>query len=114
MKAIKIDVEKQTIDYIQIEPGLGPIYEAIGNNCTIFEVPIILNNNDGIYVDEEGCNKGLKHIRGAFKYDGWILVNNALVIGANSEGESVDVKTKKEFFAQRIRFISVNELLALQ
>ena len=49
-KAIKINVETKTLEYITLGDDYTEIYGAIGNGCHTFCVPINFENNDGVKV----------------------------------------------------------------
>ena len=94
MKALKINSTERTVVDIEINDW-REIAPAIGNNCNTFECPIILDNNDSVYVDEEGL---YHEIHGGFMINGFghVIVGNGIVEGADENGESCDVKTTKE------------------
>jgi len=106
-KAIKIDVEKQTLEYITIEDGLNPIYDAIGNECSCFCCPVSFDNEDTIYADDEILLDTDK-IKGGFIMEDWQvpLCGNAIILGTDMEGDSVDVKSDIELLKKQIHFIS--------
>lgn len=93
-KAIKIDVEKRTITEVLMDGKLNCITKEIGNNCEYFCCPISLPNDDSIYCDDEILLR-IEDIKGGFKFKGWErpIVNNAIILGTDSEGDSVDYKT---------------------
>ena len=93
MRAIKIDVEKQEVYYIEIEKGLQPMYDAIGNGCDLIEAPLRFPKNDALFCDEE-INFRQGDVKGGFliKKMGYPITNNAIIVGADSYGESCDVK----------------------
>ena len=103
MRAIKINVENQTLEYVEVE-GINTYYEQIGNECSTFACPVTFDNNDGLFVDDEGLFH--KNI-GAFYMKDWSspIVGNALIIGCDDEGESVDCKTTIEDLKGKIKFI---------
>ena len=106
-KAIKIDVEKQTLEYITIEDGLNPIYDAIGNECSTFCCPVSFENEDTIYADDDILIH--KHrIKGGFIMEGWRvpLLGNAIILGTDMERDSVDAKSDIELLKKQIHFIS--------
>ncbi len=113
MKAIKIDVLQKEIYEININQGLEPIYEAIGNECRCFCCPIMLPNLDTFYLDDEALCYGLAYIRGGFSVLGNTYVNNAIILGTDEEGGSIDVKTTVEELKKLISFHTVTELFQL-
>jgi len=106
-KAIKINVEKQALELITIEDGLQPIYDAIGNGCSCFCCPVSFMNEDTIYCDDE-ILLDVDKIKGGFIMEGWSvpLCGNAIILGTDTEGDSVDVKSDFELLKKQIHFIS--------
>lgn len=104
-KAILINVESQSFEIILIEDGLNPIYNAIGNGCDTFACPIIFDNEDTIYSDDEILLR-VGDIKGGFLMRDWIapIVNNAIVLGTDEDGESVDCKTTIEYLERNTIF----------
>lgn len=107
MKAIKIDARTCTIYEVEVAEGLQPIYDAIGNNCSMFECPIRFENGDAIFVDEEITYRQDDMV-GAWTMEGYDfgspIINNGLVCGSDYEGERVDVQTKIEDIRSKVRF----------
>ncbi len=95
MKCLKINVETQQIEEIEYSGNFREIYGIIGNECSTFACPVTLDNEDTIYCDDEGI---FKPNIGGWKFADfdYQLVGNAVLMGADDEGESVDVKTSKE------------------
>lgn len=95
MKAILINPEKQTVEFVEIEKGIQAIYDMIG--CRTFTCPITLPNNDAFYCDDEGLYNP-EIIGGIFYPEAWShpLVGKTLIIGTDEEGESVDCKSTVE------------------
>lgn len=106
MKAIKIDVETKEVKLIEIENTLDGIYNSIGNGCTCFTSPITYNNGDTFYCDDESLLKP-STIKGAFIYPNWKfpIVSNAIIVGTDKEGNSIDVKSDPRDIMYGIRFI---------
>ena len=113
MKAIKIDVEKQDVYPIEIGGELSDYYKAIGNNCELFCVPVVFPNRDGLYMDDEIIlRRG--DIKGGFRlrsYPGQTFVNNAILVGADEEGDSKDCETSLLDMKLDVSFVSESELL---
>ena len=108
MKAIKIDVEKQTVSFIEIGTGIDAINEAIGNGCTMLTSVIDYPNGDYMYCDDEALLR-TSDIKGGFMYPDWNypIVSNAIILGTDEYGESVDCKSRLEEIKDDIEFISI-------
>ena len=100
MKVLKIDVVAKTVTEIELEKGITNIYNAIGNGCNLFCVPVEFDNGDCLFADDEALLQD--NVEGAFIMEGWSfpIVGNALVIGTNYEGDSTDAKTTIELFSK--------------
>ena len=100
MRAIKIDVVKKQVYEIEISKGLNPIYESIG--CDIFCCPVTWDNQDTIYADDEALLK--EDVEGCFSFPdfNYPIVGNAIILGSDDEGESVDAKTKVSELMEKI------------
>ena len=103
MKVIKIDSLKEEISIIDINGSLESIYKEL--NCTIVEAPIILDNEDTLYDDEEGLF--VSESKGGFMFSIYHspLMGNGLIIGSNDEGENVDVKSTLEDIINKVKFL---------
>lgn len=88
-KALKIDVVNQTVTHILID-DIDDIYKAIGNGCEIFCCPINFDNGDTLYADDESLLR--ENVEGCFMMSNWnyAIVGNAIILGTDEEGESVD------------------------
>jgi hypothetical protein len=93
-KAIKIDVENQSIYAVELSDDYKDIYTKIGNGCTTFAVPITFENQDSIFCDDEVLLRP-DDIKGGFILKGWNypIIGNAIILGCDEEGESIDAKT---------------------
>jgi hypothetical protein len=98
MKALLINSTQKTITEIDLDKGLDPIYKAIGNGCNCFACPVVFDNGDTLYVDDEGL---FKQQEGAFMFPNWAypIVGNAVIVGCDDEGESVDAKSTPQDFS---------------
>ena len=105
MKALKIDVTSQTVYEVEIKDWRG-IAPLIGNGCTLFCVPYDFSNKDGLYSDDEGLLQ--EKMIGAFKFSFWDvpLVGNAIILGTDEDGESIDYKSNMEKIASLISWFS--------
>jgi len=110
-KAILIDVVNKNISYTTIN-DYKEIYNAIGHGCNTFDCPYQFDNGDTLYVDDEG----LLHddVHGCFMLQGWNIpcVGNAIILGTNDEGESIDCKCTIEEIQNQIKFFSKDVALA--
>ena len=106
MKVIKIDVVNRRVERIDIKKGLEPLYEAIGNDCSLVEVPVVFPNDDAMFVDEEGY---LKEQVGGFSMPDWRhpLTGNALIIGTGDEGVSVNAKSNLDDIRSQVTFYPI-------
>jgi hypothetical protein len=107
MKAIKIDVRTKKVYEIELEEGLQAIYDNL--NCNTFSCPIQYENDDCMYCDDEALLFP-ELIEGAFIYPDWSypIVSNALIIGTDEDGNSVDCKSTIEEISKGIKFIDKN------
>lgn len=106
-KAFKINVENRKIEEITIS-SFTDISKEIGNGCGLITAPIIFDNEDTIYVDDEGM---FNDYGGGFMMEDWAypLVGNGVLLGSNEEGDSVDVKTTKEELEKMIKWVSLED-----
>lgn len=108
MRAIKIDVEQKKVYHVEISDW-KEIAPAIGNGCSLFACPITFENGDTLYTDEEGLLK--PEMIGCFSMSDWDypLVGNALVIGSDDDGESVDPSSTLEEIEKLIIWGTVSD-----
>ena len=98
-KAYLINSEARRIDEVEVG-DYKDIQNKIG--CRIFTVAAYLNDNDALYVDDEGyLNSDVKK---GFFYCQQFFAGNGLLVGADEEGESADVKVSDLLVAQSINF----------
>ena len=122
MKCIKIDVVSKTVYEIEIEDGLQSMYDALGLGCEMIEkgfyLPIIsavesTSRMDTCFVDEEGIIKGDDYIKGGFSFQAakgnvyGPFFNNGLIIGCDSDGESVSHRQIFETIKNAIQFYEI-------
>lgn len=94
MKAIFIDSKNKSVSYIDIPKGknhLAEMYEKIG--CECFCVAGEFDNGDTVYVDDEGLINGTNDFFILRSLRTEPLAGNALIIGCDEEGVSIDCKT---------------------
>ena len=101
MKALKIDVTSKTVTTVEIN-DYKEIYQQIGNGCEIFCCPVEFEGLDTLYADDESLL--YNNLQGCFILPNWSIpiVGNAIVLGANDEGESQDVKMSAEWLQSQI------------
>jgi hypothetical protein len=106
-KAIKINAELQTIEFVTLGNDYKEIYPIIGEQCTLFACPITFDNQDTMYVDDEGLFQGYKH---GFMMRGWDypILGNAVILGTDEEGNSVDAKSLIDDFKGQLVFLEIN------
>ena len=105
-KAIRINVETKSFEYITLGDDYKEIYGAIGNGCDTFCVPISFENQDSMFADDESLLR--EHdIKGGFIMDDWHspIVGNAIILGTDDEGNSIDCLTKIEDIMNQVTFI---------
>ena len=87
MKAILIDVKKEEVKEVEHDDTLKNIYELV--ECATFDV-VRIDNTNGIYVDDEGL---FVEDQLFFTYHGdtysQTLAGNGLILGVDSEGNSI-------------------------
>ena len=103
-KGIKINSELQTLEYVLLGNDYKEIYPIIGEKCSMFACPITFDNEDTMYVDDEGMYQG--YTKG-FMMDNWQypIFGNALILGADEEGDSIDAKSSIEDFKGELVFV---------
>lgn len=111
MKAIKIDVEKRDVYNIEMGKDYREIYKVIGNNCTMFAVPVTFENMDSLFCDDESLLRN--DIKGGFMMPGWVtpIIGNAVIIGTDDEGESVDCLSDLDEIKSKVVFLDLNAIL---
>ena len=109
MKAIKIDAENQKIVFVEVSSDYKDIYVQLGLGCDIMTAPIILENEDTVYVDDEGLLRGPAKCGWTMSLsDGtfWKFVGNGLILGSNDEGESAPAKSTIEEIATMVGWMN--------
>jgi hypothetical protein len=105
-KALFINVETKTIETIFLSNEFQSISKAIGNGCQYFCCPYSFSNDDSIYADDEALLR-MGDIKGGFVFEGLKtpIVGNAVILGTDSEGDSVDAKSNPDELLEQIVFI---------
>tara|TARA_A100001035_G_scaffold271745_1_gene260260 strand:+ start:3401 stop:3859 length:459 start_codon:yes stop_codon:yes gene_type:complete len=102
MKAYLIDPIKRIVSVVDYNGDYKKINKFI--DAEIFTAVYPLKNEDTLYVDDMGLMKQTNHAFD-FRYENGhtqTLFGKTLVLGANDEGESVDVKSTIAEITQRI------------
>ena len=114
MKAILIDAVNRKVELVMTDGHFRDMQRQIG--CDIMTVGTYLENEDFIYVDDEGLLNGkwkdFFFIENKAGSKSQFFAGNGLVLASNEEGESVDVKTSVEDLTKMVRFLTLNEVLA--
>ena len=90
MRAILIDPAKQTVTEVDYDGDYQSIYKL--TDCTTFAVPYALENEDALYVDDEGLLNGPVNF---FTIGGYPepLAGKCLILGTDEDGKSVAAKS---------------------
>ena len=105
MKAILINPKLQTINEINYSGDYKDIYKL--TECSMFTAIYPFDNcEDTIYLDDEGLLKSSNYCFTFYCDNGTSqpLMGNALVLGADDEGESKDVETSIDEIKRRVSF----------
>jgi hypothetical protein len=103
-KSLKINSLERKIEVIEIN-HYKEIYAHIGKDCELFACPVTFDNNDGIFVDDDGLHH---EFEAGFIMDDWAypIVGNAVIQGCDEDGESCDVKTTIAELEELITWVS--------
>jgi hypothetical protein len=109
-KVIKIDVVTKSVYHVELGNDYKEIYGQIGNGCTTFCSPLNFENEDFMFADDEALLRD-SDIVGGFYMTHWNtpIIGNALIIGSDEEGNSVDSKTTIQEIQSQIKFIDAEE-----
>jgi hypothetical protein len=106
--AIKIDVVKQEVYPVHISTkNIDDIYNQLA--CDIFTCPMTLDNNDTLFVDDEGLFIDPSALLGAFYIDGFPsqpLFGHGLIVGIDDEGETDEVLSTVEEIKKKVTFLN--------
>ena len=93
MRAILINPADKTVKEVDYDGNFESIYTHI--DCTTFAVPFTLENEDALYIDDEGLLKGHTDF---FTIEGYPepLAGCGLILGTDEEGEAIAVKSQIE------------------
>jgi len=98
-KAYLINAEARRIDEVKFS-DYKDIQNLIG--CERFDIAAYLNDNDALYVDDEGYLNS--NVKKGFFYCQQFFAGNGLFVGADEEGESQDVAMSELDVAESINF----------
>ena len=93
MRAILIDPAKQTVTEVDYDGDYQSIYKL--TDCTTFAVPYVLENEDALYVDDEGLLNGPVNFFTIWGYPE-PLAGKCLILGTDEDGKSVAAKSMIE------------------
>lgn len=108
MKAILINPFEQSVTEVDYSGDYNQIYEFI--EAQMFDVARI-SHDDGIFVDDEGLLNSPTHF---FEHSDYHspLAGKGLIVGCNSEGESVDCKTTVDEVKAKVTFSNIFQMRA--
>lgn len=108
VNAIKIDVVKQDIYPVQINPNnIDDIYEQLA--CDVFTCPVVFDNNDTLFIDDEGLFIEPSALLGAFNIEDFPsqpLFGHGLILGINDEGDTDEVLSTVEHIRKKVTFLN--------
>ena len=108
MRALKINVEALAVEAVEVN-GLDDIYKNLGDEVSIFCCPVTFENGDSLYADDEGW---FKETKGGFMFPDWEypIVNNAVILGVDKEGGSVNARTTVEELERKIVWLTASAM----
>lgn len=104
--AFFIDVDARRIDEIQIG-DYRDIQKRIG--CDLFTSADTLDNEDTLYVDDEGFINGTEM---GFWWKGRMLAGNGLITGNDSSGDTQDVKSHLQDIEANVKFFAFGNTIS--
>ena len=106
LKAILIDSVNRSITEIDIENSLESIYIAGGYDCVDI---VYLENNDAVYVDDEGLLNKPQHffILAGYKQP---IAGNGVILGTTDDGDNQDIQSSLDEIKNSVRFVSLAEI----
>lgn len=106
INAIKIDVVKKDVYPVIMKRGLNDMYELL--DCDIVTMPVILKNDDGLYVDDEALLREPADQHGAFIFSDYPfqpLFGHGLIIGCDDRGDQADALSNVEDIKSKVVFL---------
>jgi hypothetical protein len=110
MKAIKIDTIAKDVYLVDIDNTLESIYSNV--DCEVFTCPVILKNNDALYVDDEGLfNNDGSSYKGCFVFNNGYqpYYGHGLIVGNTEDGESAEVLSFVKDIKEKVTFLDYAE-----
>jgi hypothetical protein len=115
IRAIKIDVIKKDVYEVEIPKGLNGIYEQL--DCELITLPVILENEDGLYIDDEGLLREPEDQYGAFMFSDYPsqpLFGHGLIIGCDDTGDQANALSTVENIKSKVTFLNIDNLKEIQ
>jgi len=116
MKAILINVVEKKVQKIDIDEFnlLNSLCGFIGNGCSCVAAPVRYDNNDVMFIDDEGYLH--ENLVGGFYYPDYRtpICGNAVIIGENDEGESMDCKSTVAEIEYNLNWLGDFEIMLAQ
>jgi len=107
MKAILINVVEKKVQKIDIDEFnlQNSLYGFIGNGCSYIATPVRYDNGDVMFIDDEGYLH--ENLLGGFYYPDYRtpICGNAVIIGENDEGDSMDCRSTLEEIEQNLKWL---------
>jgi hypothetical protein len=99
MQGILIDPFTKTVSEVSYNGNYKEIYKLTG--CSTFTVIELDANGETLFIDDNGLLENPEHF---FKWEGYEqpLAGKGLILGTDSEGESVGTKFTKEFVEAQV------------
>jgi len=103
MKGILIDPWEKRVSSIEVDKGLGALYDAM--DCSCVTTPISFENRDSLFMDDEGRFRDnafweFEDPRGQV----WQFVGKGLILGTDEEGDSESARSELEDIKERCTF----------
>lgn len=108
MRAILINPFDQTVTEVDYSGDFRDIYKLIDADC--FDCARI-SRGDGIFVDDEGLLNQPTHFFQHAEYPN-PLAGKGLIVGCDSQGESVSCKTTVEEVKSKVTFSNILQIRA--
>jgi hypothetical protein len=105
IKAIFINAQAREITEVMIpkDEMLRATYDLIGNDCSLVQTGAYFTGNDTLMIDEEGYFK--EGLEGFFIEGSGFFYGNAVIWGADEEGDGADCETSVDTFKSSVIWI---------